>query len=466
MFGRLVQKELLHHLLDLRFVVVFAFCILLSGLGTYVGIQNYLLQREQYQAVAGKNREAVENMREKGRSSDLEWYGYRWNRRPEALSPLVYGLSGALGQEVLIQYRRYLRFEASSFATDPVHALFGVLDLAFVVKVVLSLSMLLFTYDAVCGEKEAGTLRLYASFPVSRSMLALAKLVGSTVAVLAPFAVAFLLVCLVLALSPEPGLGGDDWKRVAVLMGVFSLYLTVFAAFGLFVSALTHRRMTAFLGLLGLWTVWLYVLPNLAVDAAQHFASVGSVYDTDRQVSELREEIRKARGAEVDAYWEKQGVEDWDGLPKAQQTTLLAGEAAVHVEWDKTFYARLHDLQQEWRNRAQREQRLAMLLSSVSPLGAVSFTSMDLARTGPFQQEEVEAALSVYLTYMARYIQERRAQHWDDRVFTDFVSFVYQSHETLEECLHRNVFHILNLALLAVLGFAGAYVAILRYDVR
>ncbi len=29
-----------------------------------------------------------------------------------------------------------------------------------------------------------------------------------------------------------------------------------------------------------------------------------------------------------------------------------------------------------------------------------------------------------------------------------------------------NALHILNLALLAILGFAGAYVAILRYDVR
>ena len=60
--------------------------------------------------------------------------------------------------------------------------LFGVLDLAFIVKVVLSLCVLLFTYDAICGEKEQGTLRLYASYPVSRSAQALAKLAGSTVA--------------------------------------------------------------------------------------------------------------------------------------------------------------------------------------------------------------------------------------------------------------------------------------------
>ena len=72
MFVRLIQKELLHHLLDSRFAVVFAFCILLSGLGTYAGIQNHSQQRQQYQAVAVKNRELIEKVREKGGMFDLE----------------------------------------------------------------------------------------------------------------------------------------------------------------------------------------------------------------------------------------------------------------------------------------------------------------------------------------------------------------------------------------------------------
>ncbi len=460
MFGRLVQKELLHHLLDFRFILVFALCALLSGLGTYVGIQNYLQQLEQYQMVSDKNRGAYSTL------FDVEWNGYRWNRRPEALSPVVYGLSGDLGREVLIQYRRLLHFEASLFATDPIHALFGVLDLAFIVKFVLSLCMLLFTYDAVCGEKEAGTFRLYASFPVSRLMLALAKLAGSTLAVLIPFVFAFLLASLVLVLSPELGLEAADWERIVVLMGVFALYLTVFAAFGLWVSALTHRRMTAFLGLLGLWTVWLFVVPNLAVDAAQHLTLTRGVYDLERQSSALREEIRKERETAIGEYWRHNHVKNWNDLSKAQQTALLAGEAEIRAGWDRTFYTRLSNLQREWRNQLRREQRLGMALSAISPLSAVSFASMDLARTGPVQQERVEDALNAYLIYLAQFIQDQHALHWEDRNVRDFSPFTYQDNETMEECLVRNVFHILNLILLAILGFAGAYVAILRYDVR
>ncbi len=466
MFARLVQKELLHHLLDFRFIAVFALCALLSALSVYVGGRNYLQQLQQYHAVSEKNRGSVQVSLERNRISDLLWTGYRWNRRPEALSAVVYGLSGKLGQEVLIQYRRRFQFEASLFATDPIHALFGVLDLAFIVKIVLSLCMLLFTYDTVCGEKEGGTLRLYASFPVARSTIALAKLVGSTVTVLVPFAFAFLLAALSLALSPGLELRGEDWLRMIALMGAFALYLTVFAGFGIWASALTHRRMTAFLGLLGLWTVWLFVVPNLAVDAARRLSPIRSIYDLDRRSSALREEVRKGREAEEKGYWQRNPVQDWDALPEARRRELLEGQKKVYDRWDTEFYTRLNSLGTEWRNQMRGQQHLAMWLSALSPLSAISFASMDLARTGIVQQERVENALSAYLIYMAGFIREKGAQPPQDRVLTDFSLFSYQDNDTLGECLSRNTFHILNLALLAILGFAGAYVAILRYDVR
>ncbi len=231
MFGRLVQKELLTHLLDFRFIAVFALCALLSSLSVYVGGRNYDRRLREYTSVSESNRRAFqESSLDIGRLYDLINIGYRWNRRPEVLSPVVYGLSGTLGWEAIIRYQRPPLFETSPFVTDPIHALFGVLDLAFIVKLVLSLAVLLFTYDAVCGEKETGTLRLYASFPAPRSTLALAKLIGSTAAVLVPFVFACLLASAVLALSPEVGLQADDWMRMVALMVVFALYLMVFAA--------------------------------------------------------------------------------------------------------------------------------------------------------------------------------------------------------------------------------------------
>ena len=58
MFGRLVQKELLHYLLDFRFIAVFALCVLLSGLSVYAGGRNYARRMQEHNAVSLKNRQA------------------------------------------------------------------------------------------------------------------------------------------------------------------------------------------------------------------------------------------------------------------------------------------------------------------------------------------------------------------------------------------------------------------------
>ena len=470
MFGRLVQKELLHHLLDFRFIIVFALCALLSALSVYVGGLNYARRLQEYSVVSENSRRAFQEASlDKGRLLDLIWLGYRWNRRPEVLSPVVYGLSGILGREAIVRYQQSPLFETSFFAVDPIHALFEVLDLSFIVKMVLSLAVLLFTYDAICGEKEGGTLRLYASFPVSRSTLATAKLIGSTVAVLIPFAFAFLFASVALALSPGLGLQGEDWMRMGALMVVFAFYLMVFAAFGLWASALTHRRVTAFLGLLVLWAVWIFILPNLALDAAGRLTPAPSFYKLQKQDIGLRVEIGKKRQAESDAYWQRNAVEDWDALPEARRRDLTMGSRKIQNKWDAAFYSRLGNLQTERRNQLRKQQRLTMALSAVSPLGAVSFVSMDLARTGHVQQERIEDALSVHLISLNQFVQDKRRQSlssFSGVDLTDFSWFTYQDNESFWECLSRNMLHILNLVLLAVLGFVGAYVAILKYDVR
>ena len=474
MFRRLVEKELLIHLLDSRFLVVLGLCILLSALSVCVGGRDYVRDLQEHNAVSESNRRAFqETSLDKGRLYDLIWLGYAWKRPPEPLRPLVFGLSGTLGQEVQIRYQQFPVFEASGFETDSIRMLFSLLDFAFVVKVVLSLCVLLFTYDAVCGEKEQGTLRLYASFPVSRATLALAKLVGSTVSVLLPFLMAFSIAATVLALSPQVGLAGEDWGRVASMMVVFALYLAVFAAFGLFLSALTHRRMTAFLGLLGLWAVWVFVIPNLALDAASRLAPIASTYDLQRRTHASHLDARVAVQADVDAYVEHNRVEDWRALTEAERESVRRAfrEARHRIETarDDEHQTRLRSANAEWRRGIRRQHRLAMTLSAVSPFGAVSVASMDLARTGPLQQQRFEDALYAYHEQLGDLVRAKRRESfetWDGVDLGDFTWFSCEDRGTLRACLSRNAFHILNLALLAILGFAGAYVVFLRYDVR
>ena len=470
MFARLVQKELLHHLLDFRFISVFLLCTVLSVLSVYVGIRSYVPRLEEYnrrsESIQSFFKRSVENNRSRG----LQAFGYTWIKRPEVLSSVVHGLSGKIGREVNIHHKGLFQFDRSLFSADPIHSLFGILDFAYIVEIILSLCVLLLTYDAVCGEKEGGTLRLYQSFPVRKSSLAMAKIGGSTIAVLVPFVFSFLLAWAVLMIFPDTGLRAEDWGRLVFLMVIFSLYLIVFAAFGLFVSALTHRRLNAFLGLLGLWTVWVFIVPNLGVGTAQVIEPVDSIYEQEKMVHKVRWKMHTELQPEGEA-WKRRFMQR-HGIVESEWPYISSDLHKQHgVEWrqhiasfETEYYSRLRPLMIERRNQVRRQQNLAVTLSTISPLSALNFASMDLARTGTAHQERLENALDAYHQYLGRFWKERHSQ--DEVVITDFSMFNYRDPDTLGDSISRNLFHILNLVLLAVLGFAGAYVAILRYDVR
>ncbi len=438
-------------------------------LSIYVGTQNYVSRLEQYSTVSETNRNTLRQSLEKvgwRALRELRSRGFDWTKRPEALSTFVSGLSGKLGQEVHVQHLRLLQFSDSLFAVDSIYALFGMLDFSFVVKIIFSLCTLLLTYDVICGEKETGTLRLCASFPVSKSTIALAKLIGSTLAVLIPFVFGFLLSLAILSLSPNLSLAAADWQRLAALIVVFALYIVVFAAFGIWVSALTEGRLTAFLGLLGLWILWILVVPNLAVRAAQRLAPVQSIYELEKRGNALRWEVIKSRDAAQEDYLRGIPGDSFDSLPKEQQIAIRQVREKIDEKWDREFYSRLKDLQEQRRNQIKSQHRLVMIFSSISPLGAVSFLSMDLARTGFVQQKQIENALSTYLSYVAEFIRANRFLSDEEKSLTDFALFSYRDDESLAASICRNLPLVLNLVLLSLLGFAGAYVAFLRYDVR
>ena len=142
----------------------------------------------------------------------------------------------------------------------------------------------------------------------------------------------------------------------------------------------------------------------------------------------------------------------------------------IDSKWDSEYLTRLRELQTERRNRLRGQLRLGAALSAVSPFGAMRLVSTDLARTGPVQQEWVEDALNAYLIHLGAYVRDKMRRTsggtFQGVDLADFSWFTYRDEEPVGECLARNVFPILNLILLAILGFAGAYAAILRYDVR
>ena len=129
---------------------------------------------------------------------------------------------------------------------DSLFALFRFIDFTFIVQVVLSLFGILFTYNAINGEWEAGTLKLVLSNAIPRGQYILAKFLGAWVGLVVPLLIPIGLALLIVMVMNVP-MTGVEWSKLVTLIGISVLYFTFFIMLGLLVSALPRRSTVSFL---------------------------------------------------------------------------------------------------------------------------------------------------------------------------------------------------------------------------
>ena len=136
------------------------------------------------------------------------------------------------------------------------------IDWVFIITYLLSFIPLLFTFDALSGERERGTLRLCLANPISRPALLVGKFLGTLITVLMPFFFAVLLNLAVISLDSWTQLGAADWGRLGMILLIASGYTSIFIAVGLMVSASTRDSRVSLVVLLIIWVAVVVFMPS------------------------------------------------------------------------------------------------------------------------------------------------------------------------------------------------------------
>ncbi len=171
----------------------------------------------------------------------------------------------AVGLEPVVPFRfsstkEGLRFGQSRSAQNSIDALFGYLDISFVVTTLLSLLCIALTFDSVCGERADGTLALLLSYPAERKTIVAAKIAGNVVVAALSFLPA-LGVTYLFALAS--GVGTMSPWHWLVYMAFACLYLLVFVATGVAISTRARKPVDAQLVSLFVWVMMVFVLPRV-----------------------------------------------------------------------------------------------------------------------------------------------------------------------------------------------------------
>jgi len=277
----IVRKEVVSHVLSLRFGVTFILFILLVFTSIYVTTEEHKRDKDQFFA---RQRESAERMKEIMEEEDarnrlrrlVRWEGRTDPSPVPALSCVVQGLRPIMPVAVTTTASDS-DSTGRGLERNPLVGMFRIPDLLYVVSVVLSLLAILFAFDSVSGERESGTLRLMLSNAVPRDSILLGKWLGGYVVLIVPFLIA-----------AAGGFGYAWWRgaleltsqnaqRLGVLLLVACLYTSVFFTLSLFVSTLTRRSVTSLFICLFTWVLLVLVIPNLAPVVAKIAVLVPSV---------------------------------------------------------------------------------------------------------------------------------------------------------------------------------------------
>ena len=481
MLRHLLHKEILEHLLSLRFIILSALGGMVIWLSLFSGYEYYRECLRDYNLAQAVSEERLREIVVRKDLKEAALKGYPVFKPPTPMSIFVRGLDPTLGRMGALAFRDMRRLSYSPVAEEPILGVFPPLDLGLAVQVALSLFVLLLTYDAVCGEKTAGTLCLIASSPVSKDQLLLSKLIGALLPTLAAFGLPMLLGIGVVLAMPNVTLGNAELVRLGGILAVFAAYLIAFTCAGLCASCLTHRAATSFVLLLTFWVGTVTILPRLSLIAADGIRPAPSVQQYQAELRAVGVTRNRERFEDHTRwsreYRERTGKSWWATTEGREARTLYRKEA--QEKFSAKYRPIMDQLERQFDNRYNARLSLAVMLARLSPAFALNNATVELAGTGRQRHQR-------FWEHFSRTRQAHTDWYWEEvtlhgllqarppapgtrtsdaQDFSDIPRLIFQEAPPDAE-LATALVDIGTLALWALVLFLVSYVALLRYDFR
>jgi ABC-type transport system involved in multi-copper enzyme maturation permease subunit len=481
MWKTIAEKELRDHLQSTRFLVAASVSTILIVMSVWLGITHYKARVAQYE-------QGVQMM------LDLASQQTNWNmvtaaawRHPDPMEILSNGVNSDIGRYSDIGSYRGVRLVRSEYSEDPMLAAFQFLDPTFVVLIVLSLIAILFTYNAINGEKESGTLKLVFANRISKAEYILGKLIGSWLAILAPVLISFLLGALLLILLGT-GFTASHWGRYAFFVLETVLYATCFMLLGVFVSALTHRSSVSFLVLLVIWICAVLIVPKAATMLAGQAVPVATTDEIESRLASFTTQSWADFSQDMMKRSRERFKDVKDMKPEDRQQAFANYQKESETkrkEMDQKISDYTSRLYEDYYNQKSRQELLAFSLAKISPASQFQLATMKLAGTDVALKKRYEDAMKEYKTKYGNYVSQKGGGMFsirmsagrgstsgsmtgpaDTKVNISEMPRFNDPEYSFGAAVTSAMFDLGLLALFNVLAFVGAFVAFLRYDMR
>ena len=175
-------------------------------------------------------------------------------------------------------------FEERSGSANPFLKKFEELDWASIAALIVSFVALLFTFDAVSGEKETKTLALSLANPVSRATILLGKYLSAVVSVGAIVVTGVLVSLVAVLVLGQTGAGAELAAETLGFLAVAALLAATFAALGLLASVVARSSNVSLLLSLSFWLAFVVIIPNSSTFFAKNLFRIERAESVEKRV--------------------------------------------------------------------------------------------------------------------------------------------------------------------------------------
>lgn len=473
MFWNIAKAQILENLYGIKFIVTFFICLALVAGATISGVGRYQTQLSDQANIKTTN---DATLKEAGSWRSAGRVGQKIVKPATSLVVFASGLENSVGRTATVKEGDFPQMEDSIYSTAPIFAVFGDLDLTFIIKIVISLFAILFTYDLISGEKERGTLKLCLANSVPRNTYILAKSVGAFLSMLIPLVIPLILSLLILMTVGNIAFNGTEWIRVLLIYLGYVFYLLTFFTIGLLVSTATRRSAVSFLILLFVWVMIVLIVPKASMMVANEMNPIKSINEVRAEQIKLNRNYQTEMWTKtVERYNQQYPNQDFDW------SNMRAIRNEIREEMEPEFLNQNQRLIEDFKKNQNNLTNLAINLSRISPASAVTYIGMNMAGTGYVDQEFFLRQLTDQRERFTKFLerkQEEEAEEWRQRRqnlhtatlqgeldISDMPNFEYQR-LTVEESVETVLPDYASMLILSIIFYLLAFVLFLRYDVR
>ena len=394
MIWHITLKEIYHNLTTLRFAlmvillpILFVANALIYSLGSY----GYAVQINVYSEQVTQNRKHIEKYADQGlaefaltgpgdilkRPSQLTFCADGANKLiPRSVKMKNTGTASRSGYHEFEDYKWRppwtLEYPLQSQGVSGMQRI--KVDWVFI-GILMSFFAILFTFDAIAGERARGTLSLMMSNTVSRGQVLLGKYLGAFLTLMVPLIMGILISLLVILLLGNIPFAMSHWLRILGMVGLFALLISIFIFIGLFVSSRVSNAITSLVWLLLTWVFLAFVFPSLLGTFVGNLNPIPSLDEVSMQKKAQLDQL----GNEYHPFG-RQG----DIPSKLSKAASVENPKATHL-WADYFTeevktkTRFADGQIDSQFR---QVQLARDLTQISPIATFQYAMEGLANTG------------------------------------------------------------------------------------